>query len=34
MGGSAIDCVNLLADDSGMLDASGQAQADGWLSMP
>lgn len=34
MGGGAIDCVNLLADDSGMLDASGHAQVNGQLSMP
>ena len=33
MGGGAIACVNILADDSVMPDASGHAQANGRFSM-
>ena len=34
MGGGAIDCINLLTGDSGMLDASGHAQINGRKSVP
>ena len=34
MGGGAIACVNILADDSVMLDASGHAQINGRQSVP